>query len=45
VLAQDALLGDRYRLTSRIAIGGMGEVWRAEDMVLNRVVAVKVLKS
>jgi eukaryotic-like serine/threonine-protein kinase len=45
VLAQDALLGDRYRLTSRIAIGGMGEVWRAEDLVLNRVVAVKVLKS
>jgi eukaryotic-like serine/threonine-protein kinase len=45
VLAQDALLGDRYRLTSRIAIGGMGEVWRAEDMVLNRTVAVKVLKS
>jgi eukaryotic-like serine/threonine-protein kinase len=45
VLAQDALLGDRYRLTSRIAIGGMGEVWRAEDLVLNRIVAVKVLKS
>ncbi|MEN3357812.1 MAG: eukaryotic-like serine/threonine-protein kinase, partial [Mycobacteriales bacterium] len=45
MLAQDALLGDRYRLASRIAIGGMGEVWRAEDMVLNRTVAVKVLKS
>jgi serine/threonine protein kinase len=45
VLAQDQLLGDRYRLTSRIAIGGMGEVWRAADTVLNRTVAVKVLKS
>jgi serine/threonine-protein kinase len=44
-LAQDTLLGDRYRLTRRIAIGGMGEVWRAEDTVLHRVVAVKVLKS
>ena len=44
-LAQDTLLGDRYRLARRIAIGGMGEVWRAEDTVLHRVVAVKVLKS
>jgi serine/threonine-protein kinase len=44
-LAQDTLLGDRYRLSRRIAIGGMGEVWRAEDTVLHRTVAVKVLKS
>ncbi|HEX6755373.1 MAG TPA: serine/threonine-protein kinase [Mycobacteriales bacterium] len=44
-LAQDTLLGDRYRLARRIAIGGMGEVWRAEDTVLHRVVAVKVLKT
>ena len=34
----------RYRLTSRIATGGMGEVWRAEDTVLGREVAVKLLK-
>jgi len=44
-LAQDTLLGDRYRLSRRIAVGGMGEVWRAEDSVLHRTVAVKVLKS
>ncbi len=44
-LAQDAMLGDRYRLSGRIAIGGMGEVWRAEDTLLHRAVAVKVLKT
>jgi serine/threonine-protein kinase len=35
---------DRYELTSRIAIGGMGEVWRAQDEVLGREVAVKLLR-
>jgi eukaryotic-like serine/threonine-protein kinase len=34
----------RYLLESRIATGGMGEVWRARDTTLNRSVAVKVLK-
>ncbi len=34
----------RYRFESRIATGGMGEVWRATDTVLGREVAVKVLK-
>ncbi len=34
----------RYRLESRIATGGMGEVWRATDTVLGREVAVKILK-
>ncbi len=34
----------RYRLDSRIATGGMGEVWRATDTLLGRTVAVKVLK-
>ncbi|KRF37561.1 serine/threonine protein kinase [Nocardioides sp. Soil805] len=34
----------RYALTSRIATGGMGEVWRGTDTVLSRAVAVKVLK-
>ena len=40
----DGLLAGRYRLESRIAVGGMGEVWRGVDTVLGRAVAVKCLK-
>lgn len=39
------LLGQRYSLTKRIAVGGMGEVWAATDTVLGRHVAVKVLRD
>jgi serine/threonine-protein kinase len=42
--ASDQLLGGRYRLTERIAGGGMGEVWQALDEVLGRQVAVKILR-
>ena len=42
--APDVTLADRYRLEELIAVGGMGEVWRASDTVLGRVVAVKCLK-
>jgi serine/threonine protein kinase len=37
--------GRRFRLESRIATGGMGEVWRATDTTLGRTVAVKLLKQ
>jgi serine/threonine-protein kinase len=39
------LLAGRYRLESQIAAGGVGEVWRAEDVVLTRPVAVKLLRA
>src|SRR5947208_6330794 len=38
-------LGDRYVLSEHIAAGGMGDVWAAEDTVLERSVAVKVLHA
>jgi serine/threonine-protein kinase len=38
------IYGDRYKLVDRIAIGGMGEVWRAHDQVILRDVAIKILK-
>ncbi|HET7431172.1 MAG TPA: serine/threonine-protein kinase [Nocardioides sp.] len=38
------LLGDRYRLVRRVASGGMADVWAAEDGVLQRDVAVKVMR-
>jgi hypothetical protein len=39
LLGQD----DRYRAVRRIDAGGMGEIWEAEDTLLGRRVAIKVL--
>lgn len=38
-------LGNRYELRTLLATGGMGQVWRAWDTLLDRPVAVKVLRS
>jgi serine/threonine protein kinase len=45
MLSSGQLLAERYKLTSRIAVGGMGEVWQASDTRLDRTVAVKILKA
>lgn len=44
-LSTGSLLAGRYEITAPIAVGGMGEVWKARDRVLDRIVAAKVLKS
>lgn len=40
-----ALCGERYRVTARIAAGGMAQVFLGTDTVLGREVAIKVLKG
>src|SRR5512135_506709 len=41
----DYILNNRYRLLAQIASGGMAVVYKAHDTVLNRVVAVKILRE
>lgn len=44
-IEQSTLLDDRYRLDERIGTGGSADVWRATDELLNRQVAIKVLRE
>ncbi|MDN5759950.1 MAG: serine/threonine protein kinase, partial [Tomitella sp.] len=43
-LQSGAIIAERYRLQRHIATGGMGAVWEAVDLRLDREVAVKILK-
>lgn len=38
-------LGNRYLIEEKVGVGGMAKVYRAKDTLLNRDVAVKVLKD
>ena len=43
--AAGTVFAGRYRMTRRIGRGGMGDVWEADDLVLQTAVALKLINS
>jgi tetratricopeptide (TPR) repeat protein len=43
--APGEVFAGRYRMIARIGRGGMGDVWRADDLILETAVALKVISS
>src|SRR5574342_127378 len=44
-MQEGTLLNNRYQLLQRIGTGGMADVFRARDLMLERYVAIKVLRA
>jgi serine/threonine protein kinase len=44
IFPSGTIVGDRYRLIAPIAVGGMGAVYRAEHTLMQRRIAVKLLR-
>jgi serine/threonine-protein kinase len=44
-MTQPRLLGDRYEMEGVVGRGGMAEVYRARDIRLDRIVAIKTLRA
>ncbi len=45
IASAGSVLGSRYVLDRLLAVGGMGQVWKATDQVLERAVAVKLVRA
>lgn len=44
-MTEGALLNDRYQLEEKLGSGGMADVYQARDVILERKVAIKVLRK